>query len=117
MSIFELQKNVFRVCRKVNKTKKNISLDDDVWARLDSIGAPYGMSANALIAAAACELSRIKSPQLWHTLGRIAEGNDEALAPVASAGSRRPKPAPVAQAPELAVLPALNSKRGPTAVS
>jgi hypothetical protein len=105
------------VCLEMNKTKKTVSLDDDVWARLDAIGGPYGMSANMVISAAACELSRIKSPQLWHTLGRIAEGNDEALAPVHSAGSRRPKPAPVAEAPELAVVPALKSKRAPVAVS
>jgi hypothetical protein len=102
---------------KMKKSKRPISLDDEVWARLIDIGAPYGMSPNALIAAAACELSRIKSPQLWHTLGRIAEGNDEALAPVPSAGSRRPKPAPVPQAPELALVPELKSKRAPVAVS
>jgi len=91
------------IVKAMNKTKKTVSLDDDVWARLDAIGEPYGMSSNALVAAAACELSRIKSNQLWHTLGRIAEGNGEALEPAPAAVSRRPKPAAVPVAPEVEI--------------
>lgn len=74
----------------MNKTKKQVSLDDDVWQRLDKIGERYGMTANTILAATAAEISRIKPENLWHTLGRIAEGEPEALPPAQPATSRRP---------------------------
>jgi hypothetical protein len=79
----------------MNKTKRLISADDSVWKNLDDIGGRYGMTGNALLAATACEIARIDPAQLWHVLGRIAEGAPEALPPTPAVSTRRiqkPKP-------------------------
>lgn len=58
----------------MTKREIKISADDEVQQRLHNIGARYGMSGNAIVAAAAYELSRVRPENLWHALGRIADG-------------------------------------------
>lgn len=55
------------------KPQMKIVLPDDVQQRLHTLGERYGMSGNAIAAAAAVEISRIRPENLWHALGRIAD--------------------------------------------
>lgn len=76
----------------MKKRQTNAQLEDDVIGRLNDIGKPYGMSVNSIIAAAACELSRIpnRPGELWHALGRIA--GDGALELMPEDQGSRPAP-------------------------
>lgn len=73
----------------MNKTKRLVSADDSMWKALDKLGERYGMTGNALLAAAGCELARVKAENLWHALGRIAEGEAEGGAPLPAVSTRR----------------------------
>lgn len=56
------------------KSPVKVQIDDAVMARLNSGADRFGLTGNALIAAAAYELSRVPPENLWHALGRICEG-------------------------------------------
>lgn len=57
----------------MKKRQVNLQLDDKILGALGETADRYGLSANQIIAAAACELSRVKAENLWHALGRIAD--------------------------------------------
>lgn len=78
------------------KPQIKIAIAEDVLARLQTIGDRYGMSANAVAAAAAYEMSRVRPENLWHALGRIAagEGVDELRIEPGHVESLPPAPAP-----------------------
>jgi hypothetical protein len=58
----------------MQKTQLNVRLDDNVIKALNATGDRYSMTANTILAAAACELARVRPEQIWHALGRIADG-------------------------------------------
>ena len=60
----------------MQKIQFKLQLDAAVSRRLSEIADRYGMSANAIVAAAAYELSRVHPENLWHSLGRICEGEN-----------------------------------------
>jgi hypothetical protein len=68
------------------KSPVKVQIDDDVMARLNASADRFGLTANAVIAAAAYELSRVPPANLWHALGRICEGE----APPTLAAPQRP---------------------------
>ena len=85
----------------MQKTQLNVRLDDSVVKILNATADRYGMTANTIVAAAAYELSRVRTENLWHALGRIAEGEGMALMPADTpalpAARRQPRKAlPVA---------------------
>ena len=69
----------------MNKPQFKISISDDVAQRLATIGDRYGMTPNAIVAAAAYEISRIRPESLWHALGRIATDEGVTIMPPADA--------------------------------
>lgn len=56
------------------KPQMKVVIPAEIQQRLHQIGERYGMTGNAIVAAAAHELSRVRPENLWHALGRIAEG-------------------------------------------
>jgi hypothetical protein len=54
-----------------------IALPDDVQERLHASGKYYGLTGNTLLAAAACELSRVPRERVFYAIARIAEVADE----------------------------------------
>jgi len=84
----------------MQKNQLNVRLDSEVIKNLTTAADKYGLTANSILAAAACELARINTDrpgELWHALGRIAgdgaleliPGNGESLPPA----RKRPQPA------------------------
>lgn len=68
------------------KPQMRIAIDPDIQKRLHDVGARYGMTGNAIVAAAAYELARVRPENLFHALGRIAAGEGvELMAPDADA--------------------------------
>lgn len=63
----------------MTKQEMKISTDGEVSKKLHDLGARYGLSGNAVVAAAAYELSRVRPENLWHALGRIAAGEAQEL--------------------------------------
>ncbi len=63
------------------KPQMRIAVEPEVQNRLNEIGARYGMSGNAIAAAAAYELSRVRPENLFHALGRIAAGEGVEILP------------------------------------
>jgi hypothetical protein len=63
------------------KPQFKISLPEEVQRDLHKIGERYSLSGNAIVAAAACELARVRPENLWHALGRISEGEGMSLMP------------------------------------
>lgn len=78
----------------MQKKQFKLQIDDDVNQRLFLLGNRYGMSANAIVAAAAYELSRVRPENLWHALGRIAEGEGPELMPSPPDALPAPRRAP-----------------------
>jgi hypothetical protein len=64
------------------KPQLKIVIPEEVQKRLHALGEHYGMSGNAIAAAAAVEISRIRPEDLWHALGRIAGEGAAALPPI-----------------------------------
>ena len=59
-----------------------VQIDSDVEQALQSLGADYQMTGNAVLASAAAELARVHKAggNLWHALGRIAADDTPAAA-------------------------------------
>lgn len=56
------------------KQQFKLQLDAEISRRLSETADQYGLSANAIVAAAAYELSKVPSRNLWQALGRICAG-------------------------------------------
>ncbi len=95
----------------MNKEKRTVSADEEIWALLDKIGERYGMSGNGLLTVAACELSRVRPENLWNAISRIAEGELDVLPPPAPPKAKRKirvhAPIAVPEIPVLEAKPAL----------
>lgn len=60
------------------KVKIKVGLDEDVLSSLENGGSRYGMTANALLAAAGYELSRVAPEDYFRAISRISEGSSAA---------------------------------------
>lgn len=78
----------------MQKNQLNVRLDAEVIKRLNTSADRYGLTANTLLAAAAYELSRVRTEGLWHALGRIAEGEGTELMPAPPGALPAPRRAP-----------------------
>ena len=65
----------------MQKPQFKVQLDGEVQAKLHALGGRYGLSGNAVLAAAAHELSRVRPENLFHALGRIAQGEGLEIMP------------------------------------
>jgi hypothetical protein len=64
----------------MKNTKPMLSVDPEVWKKVDDYAAAAGLkTANTLMAAAAVEFAKAaeKGLNVWHVLGRIAADDDE----------------------------------------
>lgn len=75
----------------MQKRQMNVTVDDEVIKRLNTIADRYGLTANTVMAAAAYELSRVRPENLWHALGRIAADEGQPLPPEAVATLPAPR--------------------------
>ena len=74
----------------MQKEKVTVVLSAEICGELDAMADRFGLTKNAIIAAAAYELSRVPAENLWHALARIGEGeslvlNDSARPKISSA--------------------------------
>jgi hypothetical protein len=58
-----------------------IQISEDHEKTLHEIGSRYNMTGNAIVAAAAAEMARIRPENLWHALSRIADEEIPAALP------------------------------------
>jgi hypothetical protein len=65
----------------MQKKQVMIQLDPNVLAALSRTAERYGLTANQLIVAGAHELSRVRPENVWHALGRIAQGEGVEIMP------------------------------------
>lgn len=56
------------------KPQMKIAVEPEVQKRLHEMASRYGMTGNAIVAAAAYELSRVRPENVFHALGRITTG-------------------------------------------
>ncbi|WP_415907269.1 hypothetical protein [Oleiharenicola sp. Vm1] len=65
----------------MKKKQMKVQVDDAVEAKLHSSAGRYGLTGNSILAAAAYELARVRPENLFHALGRIAQGEGVELMP------------------------------------
>lgn len=75
------------------KPQMRIAIEPEVQKRLHDMAARYGMTGNAVVAAAAYELARVRPENLFHALGRIAQGEGVELMPPDAGALPEPKKA------------------------
>lgn len=63
------------------KPQMRVAIEPEIQKRLHEVAGRYGMTGNAIVAAAAYELSRVRPENLFQALGRIAQGEGVEIMP------------------------------------